>query len=95
MIDRRAVPATPETMPASNIAIRDRAAILFDRRLNHITKPTAAGIRMNPLAEPLMVVANQCQPFQLKSNRCERNQSSPQNKSPKNGRPISAHLKSQ
>ena len=95
MIDRRAVPAMPEKMPASNITIRARAAVLFDRRLNHMPTPTAAGIRLNPLAEPLMVAANHCQPFPLNIHRCERNQSSAQNKRPKIGSPIRAKAVSQ
>lgn len=95
MSERKAVPATPETIPASNIDIKARAALFFDRRWNHIPNPRAAGIKLNPLAEALMVVAKRCHPFPLQANRCERNQSSAQNKRPKIGKPISTHPRSQ
>jgi hypothetical protein len=95
MIDRSPVPATPDTIPASNIAIRALAALRCELRLNHTPNPTTAGIKTNPLAEALMVIAKRFQPFPLKTDRCERNQSSVQNNRPKNGKPMSAQPKSQ
>ena len=95
MIDRSPVPAAPDTMPASNIATRTLAALRCELRFNHTPNPTTAGIKKKPLAEPLMVAAKRLQPFPLKANRCERNQSSVQNNRPRNGKPMSAQPTSQ
>lgn len=95
MIDRSPVPATPDTRPASNIAPKTLAALRCELRFNHTPNPTTAGIRTNPLAEPLMIAAKSFQPFPLKANRCDRNQSSVQNNRPKNGKPINAQPRSQ